>query len=624
MSGIVGLIVPETLTPELDLGARALCQIPGTEINFLAPFSGVSLAAVGLIGRINTLEDDSAGLCLMVQGVALSPVEPYREVTAAEILQNYRLQGVKNWENFEGAFIIVLVDKAQRQVHIFNDRLGQLPLLYAQGPGWFCFGSQAKAIFPVVDLEPQLSIEGVIQFLAAGYPFGETSMFEGLSVLEPASQLTVGLDDLTTSFRRYWSLQYEPQWRTSRKKAMADLYDAVLEGHRINLCHDQVAYDLMLSGGWDSRGILGALEQLGSKPQTTKGWGVRDDLTGSDPEIAGRLARAFGVDYQFFSYDVKRLPRILRPWVCVSELMNDNLGWYIELPNCYPELYRSEAGFALVGDEIWGWDGPACDKQNAISKVLPPSLPDTVRKVLRQERLGEFVSDYKRRIQCIMDKSVSRNWTDLKDFLYLYIRVNRFIFSLGYFRELIISQRRPFLARPVLDVIRRMPRGMRPDKNGYLSMLQHYMPKTTSIPKNSTNSLADWEYLFRADPKIRQTFIDLLAPERVSKGVLGEVLDLEKLSQMRDQFFGAPPEKRSNDSQVKACWRGWLRKLSERTPGLSQLVHTIRGNAGSDFNTLRRVALCVALQEELPKFKAGLPELLLFQGSSGDAQGNRL
>ena len=613
MSGIVGLIVPKTFTPDLDRGARALIQIPGSEIDFLAPVSGVALAAVALRGRINTLQDDASGLCLMVQGAALSPVRPYRELSAAEILQSYRLQGSKNWENFEGAFIVVLVDKAQRQLHIFNDRLGQLPLLYAQGPGWFCFGSQAKAIFPVVDLKPQLSIEGVIQFLAAGYPFGETSMFEGLSVLEPASQLTVGLDDLTTSFRRYWCLRYEPQRRTSRKKAMADLYDAVLEGHRINLCHDQVAYELMLSGGWDSRGILGALEQLGSKPQTTKGWGVRDDLTGSDPEIAGRLARAFGVDYQFFSYDVKRLPRILRPWVCVSELMNDNLGWYIELPNCYLEFYRSEADFAFVGDEVWGWHGPVWDEQSAISKVLPPSLPVSVKKVLRQEHAAQLGGDYKGQIQSIMAKSVSRNYTDLKDFLYLYIRVNRFIFSLGYFRELIISQRRPFLARPVLDVIRRMPRGMRPDKNGYFSMLQHYMPKTTSIPKNSTNSLADWEYLFRADPKIRQTFIDLLAPERVSKGVLGEVLDLEKLSQMRDQFFGAPPEKRSNDSPLKATWRNWLRKFCVWTPGLNKLVHTIRGNPGSDFDTLRRVALCVALQEELPKFKTGLPELWLFE-----------
>lgn len=612
MSGILGLIAPGISSPDLKLGARALLQIPGSEIHFEAPCPGVALAAVGLKGRIEIIRDEASGLLAMVQGAALSAVKPYRKLSATEILESYRRDELKSWEDLEGSFMIALIDQGQRRLHILNDRLGQLPLLYARGPGWFCFGSQAKAIFPVTDLEPRLSIEGVVQFLTTGYPFGERSMFEGLSVLEPATHVSLGLDDLTLHSRRYWSLQYEPRRTTSREQAMAELHDAVLEGHRIILGQGAPVYDLMLTGGWDSRGILEALEQLGSRPQTARSWGLRDDLKGSDPEIARRLASAFGIDFQFFRYDVERLPHILRPWVCVSELRNDNLGWYIELPQCYGELHRPDVDFTLLGDEIWGWQGTVHDEQDAISRVLPPTLPASLRKVLRQERVDEFRDGYEGTIRSMLSRSVSRNLNDLKDFMYLNIRVNRFIFSLGYFRELMVPQRRPFLARSVLDVICRIPREMRTDKNGYIAMVKKHMPKAASFPRTSTVSVADWPYLFRTDQNIRQTFHRLLAPDRVSHGVLGEILDGKYLSEVRDRFFAAKAQKRPQDSSLKIQLRGQLRKLSECTPGLSQLVRSLRGNEGSDFDTLRRVALCVALQEELPRFKAGLPERLLF------------
>ena len=48
----------------------------------------------------------------------------------------------------------------------------------------------------------------------------------------------------------------------------------------------------------------------------------------------------------------------------------------------------------------------------------------------------------------------------------LYGRVARFIFSLGYYRELATEVRRPFLTRRVLDVIQRLPPRHRVNNNG--------------------------------------------------------------------------------------------------------------------------------------------------------------
>ena len=616
MSGILGLISPGIFVPDIKRGARTLVQIPGSKAEYFSPCPGVALAAVGLKGRTDIAQDHKSGILVLIQGSALSPVIPYRKLSATEILEIYCQDGLKGFEEFEGSFVVALIDQHQQKLHIVNDRLGQLPLLYTQGADWFCFGSQAKAIFPITDMDPRLSTEAIIQFLSAGYAFGEISMFDGLSVLKPASQLTLGLDDLKIHSRRYWTLQYEPQDSVSRSEALTKLYDAVLVGHQITLGQGSPIYDLLLTGGWDSRGILEALDHIGSKPQTAKSWGARDDLEGSDPAIARRLAIEFGIDFHFFQYDIERLPNTLRPWICISELMNDNLGWYVELPQCYGELHSSDVDFALLGDEIWGWEGHVQDEQGAISRVLPPSLPTSVTKILRQEHKGDLQVGYLKSIRSILADSVSRNPNDLKDFAYFNIRVNRFIFSLGYFRELMVPQRRPFLTRPVLDVMCRFPREMRTDKNGYIAMLKNYMKKSASLPKNTVNSVANWQHLFRTDEQIRQTFIQLLTHERISKGVLGEILDAEQLLLVRDRFFSARPQQPERENFFKARLRTYVRKVIERTPGLGTFTNFIRGNEGSDFNTLRRVALCAALQDELPRFKTGLPELLLFQEKS--------
>ena len=615
MSGILGLLSRHTLTPNLKRGARALVQIPGGRPDFFSPCPGVALASVGKEGRIDSAQDNISNLLLLVQGTALSPVKPYRQLSAIEILKLYLNNGLKSFEDIEGSFVLVLVDQRQRKIHIVNDRLGQLPLLYATRLNWFCFGSQAKAIFPVTDLEPKLSSEGVVQFLAAGYPFGEQCMFEELYVLKPATQLSIGLDDLKVNSKQYWSLQYKPQRDISRKRAIAELYGAVIESHQITLGQDSFPYDLMLTGGWDSRGILEALVQVGSRPQTARSWGMQDDLEGSDPEIARRLARAFGVDFYFFQYDVERLPHTLRQWVCVSELMNDNLGWYIELPQCYGELHRSEAAFELIGDEVWGWQGHVHSEQDAVARVLPPTLPNSITNILRQGHRLELHKRYEEKIQAILSSCISREPNDLKDFAYFNIRVNRFIFSLGYFRELMVAQRRPFLTRPVLDVICQFPREMRTDKNGYISMLKAHMPNSAAFPTTSVSSVADWPYLFRTDKKICETFTHLLSSERISSGALGEVLSTDQLLKVRDRFFSAKPYKRSKENLLKARLRTYARKVIERTPGVRDIASLKRENNVSDFDILRRVALCAALQEELPRFKVGLPELLLFENS---------
>ncbi|MEZ6120093.1 MAG: hypothetical protein R3C28_26470 [Pirellulaceae bacterium] len=61
------------------------------------------------------------------------------------------------------------------------------------------------------------------------------------------------------------------------------------------------------------------------------------------------------IPFHFHAYDVSTFEKQSADWCYVSELANDNFGWYAETPSVYDDLYDSDTRFVLVGDEIWGW-----------------------------------------------------------------------------------------------------------------------------------------------------------------------------------------------------------------------------------------------------------------------------
>ncbi len=548
-------------------------------------------------------------------------------VGAADILQDYLASGIESCFELDGSFVIVVVDLGRRRLYIVPDRLSTQPLYYTRKGNDIVVAPEVKAISAALATTPQLAADGIVGFLAAGYNVGSQSVFANIHRLELGKMIEIALDaQRELHVRRFWKLDFESADPLTRRRDAADaLFEAIKQGHRVLLA-DNPQFQLLLSGGADSRGMLGACKALGIMPSKAVTWGLLRDVPRSDASISHALARSFGVPWDFIVTQTDGFIDNCEHWSYVSELSNDNFGWYSEGFGTLTYLQESCYPSSLIGDESWGCQGYAYDEHEAIGKVLTPTIDASVLALMRADRREYAADAYVENIRDTMRDCHATQWNDRKDFLYLHGRVARFIFSLGYSRGHGTEQRRPFLTRAVLEVVRRLPADLRVYKNLYRSMLRSHMPATMRVPYASVNSLPDWSYDMRAKPHLRACLLDLLQDPVIESGVLGELLDQGRYRALRDAYFAAAPTPVARDTAASKVIKGqikemlwcspvykyldrWKHERSARTStrGLTQrsIVEPV------DF--LRRVAVIVLLERQLHRFQA-LPQLQPVEG----------
>ncbi|HUQ53932.1 MAG TPA: hypothetical protein VM692_17015 [Gammaproteobacteria bacterium] len=551
--------------------------------------------------------DATTGVALLVNGAVFSVGPIARRIDARRLLEGYLTAGALAPRELDGAFQILLADPRKGSVFLYNDRLGTLPAYYGRHNGVVCVAPEAKAVFAALSLQPQLATAGIVSFLSCGYCLGSTTLFAGVSFLEPGSSLEIAVASGEIAVQRYWKMQYRSA-RALRSRAAAEsaLHGAIARAHEVLVGDSERGFDLMLSGGWDSRGILAYLHSLGRMPSTGVSWGLTKDIPQSDPFIASQLAQRFAVPFKFVSYDSDEFVANARNWCYLSELANDNIGWYAEGASVLAGQYHTAADFTLVGDESWGWHGHPRTEQDARNACMPASPGAQTLACLSPGIRDESRARYEADVTRVLAACDNEHPADRRDFLYLHGRVARFIFALGYYKEFATEVRRPFLLGNVLDVLAEVPARFRADKNLYISMLGRFFPEVAAFPSRAADSLPDWTRDIRAKPELRNLFLDLL-DERSMGGTLGTVLDGASVEKLKNTFFAGNAAskpaagKRSLVARLPLRMRQRLR-ASGLYPGSTNMAgaYASRGAA----TLVRCIALLSLLQRSLPAFAA--------------------
>jgi hypothetical protein len=260
------------------------------------------------------------------------------------------------------------------------------------------------------------------------------------------------------------------------------------------------------------------------------------------------------VRYDFFSYRTETFVENAKAWSFISELANDNLGWYAEGADVLAHSYDPTVDYTVVGDEAWGWGGEPGSVDEMVSAVLPNTLARSFVEASKPLMRETCEAMYRTSIMRVLQASENTGLSEQKDFLYVHGRVARFIFSLGYYKELATQVRRPFLTKAVLDVVRGLPRRFRYHKNLYRSVLSTYFPEVSRFPINLSSSLPDWRYDLRHQSGLRNFFTQLLSQKTLDASAVSELLE---------------------PAAVERAWRNHLRLREpaiNRRPGTKQLL----------------------------------------------------
>ncbi len=296
MSAIFGYVdwdaarAPEEALARMDAAARGerpggveSIAVPGaafgarrTTVPIGVARSGQAIAAV--LGRLSF--DDAAG----------APV-PASPAVANRVVAEYLRHGAELLARIHGPFALAVADASTRTAVLAVDRLGIRTLSFALIGGRLVFGSTADHVVAHPDVRPQLSEQGLFNYLYAHVVPSPGTVYRGVEKLLPGERVAVADGRAQRAF--YWRVRYADTNRASQAELEERFREAVREAVARCAGADEAA--AFLSGGTDSSTVAGLLTELRGRPART--YSIGFEAEGFDEiEYARIAARHFGTD----------------------------------------------------------------------------------------------------------------------------------------------------------------------------------------------------------------------------------------------------------------------------------------------------------------------------------------
>lgn len=244
----------------------------------------------------------------------------YTRTDTEVIVHLYEEYGKEFVQHLNGQFAIALWDKNLRELILVRDRVGILPLFYAQKNGRLLFASEVKAILPLWGGSPELNPQALDQLMTFWSPVSPETIFNDIYEVSPGEMLSIQNDQINK--RRYWDWDF-PQsndYRAGDENQLADeLHELLIDATKIRLRSD-VPVGAYLSGGLDSSVIVSIIHHYGNVPLRTFSIGFEDDAY-DESSYQNLLIKHLGTEHSRIQCDNKH----------IAETFLDTI-WHTESP----------------------------------------------------------------------------------------------------------------------------------------------------------------------------------------------------------------------------------------------------------------------------------------------------
>jgi asparagine synthase (glutamine-hydrolysing) len=367
----VTLRVTDTLAGWVDLrhsGEAAEAgpsEIGGSGVSTLSG-SGFSVAACG---RFSSLRQEGALVCAAVGSPRFDPgAAAAQHGAAAGWFALYRDFGPEMFARAHGAWSVVIIDLARRQVVAGVDRFAMRPLCLRFDDGILGFASRADEVPGQSDA---IDAQALFNYVYHHVIPAPRTIFKDVSRLDAAHCLVASAERIRVE--RHWQPQFAPQDVpfAERREAFLSALSAAVS--------DQLAGESIgcyLSGGTDSSTVTGMVSRITGKPVKT--FSIGFDAAGYDEMRYARIAaRAFGADHHEYYVTpddlVARIPD-------VAAFYDQPFGNSSALPAYFCAKHAHDDGVSRMlagdgGDELFGGNSRyATDKLFTAYEGVPDVL----------------------------------------------------------------------------------------------------------------------------------------------------------------------------------------------------------------------------------------------------------
>jgi asparagine synthase (glutamine-hydrolysing) len=249
------------------------------------------------------------------------------------IIHLYEQEGAECVHRLKGMFAFAICDlrSGQPQLFLARDHFGVKPLYYALHGRKLAFASEVKALLHVPQIEAEIDLESLHQYLTFLWVPDPKTMFRGIYKL-PAGHCATFRDG-ELKIRQYWDLSF-PSADATYARSEADLADEIRERFRHSV-EQQMVSDVpigaFLSAGLDSSSIVAIMCRAAKQPVRTYTITFPHkyrigETTLDDPNVAARLARQFGCEHRQIMVEPD-----------VTELL-PRLTWHMDEPTADPAI----------------------------------------------------------------------------------------------------------------------------------------------------------------------------------------------------------------------------------------------------------------------------------------------
>lgn len=448
----------------------------------------------------------------------------------------YERKGSGFASSLNGSFIIVIVDEEEDSVLIANDRIATKPLFCFNDDRTIYFDPEMKSLFVTPSLARKLNLAAVADSLVNGYFIREHTLIDGLETVDSATVLKVAPGGVTR--HRYWEPPLKYGSRMEGKERDGRYYqeqlDELLRKAISRRLRSGNTYGILLSRGYDSRGILGYyLQETHADKLHTISWGREENIPDSDCAAASRPADKLNADHRFYKLTAEEVFDNFYEFVGLGE----GVTWFAESYEVFHRIReRQGVDIVLRGDEWLGSKAALVHDEHTMFRVL------NVRALRHIREYQRVLKPHYYRMFCELDAETSRhvsstcsasNIRDRKDFFASDVELKHYLNPLNYVKTFALESFTPLLGFDVLDFVSTLPVKHRLDKTLYRRTVLERSPELFEEVAE-THNMIDWVASFRDSPELKHFIYRELIQEQ---NAFTEFMDTSGLENELDAFF---------------------------------------------------------------------------------------
>lgn len=309
---------------------------------------------VGLV-----MEGELYDLDVIRQGLVEGGHHLATDSDAEVVLHLYEACGEAFAVQLNGAFALAIWDKRTRKLLVANDRLGLYPLYYTQTADGLAFASGVRALLADPQVPRRVDATAMAEFLTFDHVLHQRTLLQDVQLLPQATLLTCQAGQV--KFNRYWKLEYPQLYPLGHESEYLHQLQFYLKQAIQRQAQKRLPGALLLSGGLDSRLLLGYMAEPGGNGQsngssnhrlTTFTWGIPGC---DDARFARDAAARAGADHHFFELQPDWLLEHAENGVRLTDGMANVVNLHAMANLAEESQYAQVVSKGFLGDAMFGF-----------------------------------------------------------------------------------------------------------------------------------------------------------------------------------------------------------------------------------------------------------------------------